>query len=292
MQRPIMPNIPNPLLLSDQGVSLYQGGASTQGHNPLLQSPIPQGYPQDQGVVSQGGASLQSPRYEPPPLRPMIQAPTRIAGQDWRRFLDLAAPDWRYTTAPTGRPFFVQGRSPNMVQGSIPAEGLHITLAEFKCNSTEFSCVQMAGVEAYLRAPNQALGTPSVKIPTADLGMGVWWEITFRRISQNSEARGSATLRGFEGEIVGDPRNGFTHLGFLSINDGWNPLVFEEEGLLSLTLHAVDFGFYAENAILFFQAQMAGYSALIPSTQQNPDYPYGKANGRAESNWNPLLRNR
>ncbi len=219
-----------------------------------------------------------------------LQAPTRAADQDWKQYLDLSYRDWRWTNAPNSRPFFVQGRVEGIIQAGLPANGRRIVLAEYNCNVGEFVVVQHAGVEAYFRTPNQALGTPSTRIPPADLGMGVFWEVTWRRITENAGLQASAALRDLEGLILGDPQNGFTQMSHLSINEGWFPLDFEDKGVLSLTLNIQNLGVYSENAILFFQGRMGGYASLIPSSRQDRAYPYGKKAGGTVPQWNPLDR--
>src|SRR5690606_35673929 len=157
----------------------------------------------------------------PSPDPRTLQAPTRAADQDWKQYLDLSSPDWRWTNAPRSRPFFVQGRVEGIIQAGLPANGRRIVLAEYECNQSEFVVVQHAGIEAYFRAPNQALGTPSTRIPQADVGMGVFWEVPGRRITETAGWQANAALGDLEGQILGRPQTGFTQMGYLSINEGW-----------------------------------------------------------------------
>lgn len=213
------------------------------------------------------------------------------AGQDWQEYLDLASAGWKYEMAPQGRPFFPQGRLEGIVAGSIPAQGLDVVLAEFQCNAGEFACVQYAGVEAFFRVPDQALGVPSTPIPAGDLGLGAWWSLQFQG-ANNAETRAVAALRDLEGLITGPLRGGFFRMEFLGINDGWNPVIFDQgEGTVKLILSLRDLGVYADGAILFFNGQFSGYSAPVPQPLQHNPYPYGKPQGSSAPMWHPTGRN-
>ena len=209
------------------------------------------GYAEGQQVIRQGQT---------------VSRPVRSGVQDWRDYLDLVCPRWRYDLAPKSTPFFAQGELPDISQATINAQPdgvLRVKLAEFKSNRNQFICLQYAGIRSYVRAVGQVAGTPSVEVAPLEFGNGAAWSIRWAK--GDASPRASSVLRDLEGAIVGEARTGFTDFRFYSTVSGWIPLIFEGEGSVEIAIELTNLGTFATNSICRFFAQMGGYSAPIPN---------------------------